>query len=218
MFKTPLACAALLLAAGPAAAVSIDISSISFGSTGPLDAEDVADTELLLNTTFTEQAPPAPFEVNFGNSPVTRTDILFINVLGETDVNDDVTDDLREVPFLGSLALNGGPTIDLTGHTVGLITTQNTPLGPQPFERGIIRFDAPVVVNVGGELVQVKGIDTEYNRGAAVLGAFTGLSTDTTGPAFGAFVPFEFSVVPEPGSAALLGVAGLIIARRRRQG
>ena len=210
------AAAALLTCATTASAVNIDIASIAFGSTGPLNAEDVADTEFLLNVLFVEQAPPAAFDVNVG-WPVTNSDILFMHVLGEIDVQDLITDDLREVPFLGVITLETGEVINLTGHTVGLITTQDTIVGPQPLERGVIRFDGPALVNVGGEIVQVEGMDTEFNLGIEVFpGQFTGLSRDTTGPAFGAFVPFEFSIVPEPSSVLLLMAGAGLIARRRR--
>lgn len=132
----------------------------------------MADTDQLLNVLFVEQAPPAAFNVDPG--PVSNSSILFMHVLGETDVQDEVTDDLRQVPFLGVITLTGGQVINLTGHTVGKISDEqitipagginvppyNAPpysLSPFdidvtiPVERGTIVFDAPVVITVDGQ-------------------------------------------------------------------
>ncbi|MEM7682835.1 MAG: hypothetical protein AAF288_12830 [Planctomycetota bacterium] len=213
-----LATGTALAAYGNASAgvLGYDITSIVF--TGV--AEDPAITETSFTVVIDDAAPPTRFSLNDGEMNTFDGAFLYTP---EDDVNDDVADDLNpnqdltvDITFSSP---NGAGTVQLTGRTIGLITTQSTPLGPQPFERGLVEFDAPVIVNVPGGRFQIEGIDTEFNRGIEVLGAFTGLSQDTSGAAFGATVPIKITQleIPEPASLLLFAPAVIALTTRERR-
>lgn len=200
------------------AAVTVgDVIAIDFGATAPAVANwnqissstlSIADLKRLsdgastgVGVTVTTTATFGDFVANVAPSAgLGSTDAsIFVDHLAANDLS---ANDLITVTYTG---LTDGLSYTLTG---GMARSGNTTAFEQTYTVGGVDYDYTGTTGVNAY--------AEYTGLSSSGGVLSFTVTDFTNSDLASISQMQLTVVPEPSSAALLGLGGLALLRRRR--